>query len=101
MPAKVEIRGEVARIILLGGIDFLTQEQLWEAMEEALKSDTAKEIQVDMSDTTFIDSSVIRALLRLQEAANANGKSLSIWNCNEFIRDTFVIGGFDQLLVIH
>lgn len=101
MSAKVEIRGEIARIILSGDMDFLTQEQLGEAIEEALRSNTAKEIQVDMANTTFIDSSVIRSLLKLQEAANGIGKPVSIWNCNEFIRDIFVIGGFDQMLVIH
>jgi anti-anti-sigma factor len=101
MPAKVEITGEVARIILSGDVDFSTQVNLGEAVDQAVSVDSAKEIQVDMTDATFIDSSVIRSLIRLQERALAKGKSLSIWNCNGHIREIFVIGGFDQMFIIH
>jgi anti-anti-sigma factor len=101
MPAKVEITGEIARIILSGDLDFSTQVNLSDAIDLALSIDVAKEIHVDMTDATFIDSAVIRALVKLQEIAVANDKSLSIWNCNERIREIFVIGGFDQMFVIH
>lgn len=101
MPAKVEITGEIARIILSGGFDFSTQGHLGDAIDQALSNEVTKEIHVDMTNTTFIDSSVIRALLKLRETAIAHDKSLSIWNCNEQIREIFVIGGFDQLFVLH
>jgi anti-anti-sigma factor len=100
MPATVETTGEIARIILTGKFDFSTQEHLAAAIDEALGIAATQEIQVDMSRTTFIDSSVIRALLKLQEMAAADNKSLSIWNCNEYIREIFVIGGFDQMFVL-
>lgn len=101
MPAIVETTGEIARIVLYGDIDFSTQENLGNAINQALSIDTAKEIRVDMTNVTFIDSSVIRALLKLQEKATTKDKSLSIWNCNEHIREIFVIGGFDLMFVIH
>jgi HptB-dependent secretion and biofilm anti anti-sigma factor len=101
MPATVEVTGNIARIFLSGDFDFSTQGQLAEAIEQALSSKEAKEIQVDMTHATFIDSSVIRALLKLQEVATTRNQSLSIWNCSEHIREIFVIGGFDQMLVIH
>ena len=101
MPATVEFTGEIARIILSGTLDFSTQGKLADVFDEALSTLGAKEIQVDMTDVAFIDSSVIRALLKLREMALAHGKLLSIWNCNEYIREIFVIGGFDQLFVIH
>ncbi len=100
MPAIVEVRGEIARIILAGDIDFSTQDNLGSAIAEALSIDPAKEIRVDMTNATFIDSSVIRSLLKLQENARAKGKSISIWNCNEHIREIFAIGGFDQMFVL-
>jgi anti-anti-sigma factor len=101
MPAKVELTGEIARIILSGDLDFSTQANLGDAIDQALSMALAKEIHVDMTDATFIDSSVIRALLKLREIAIANDKPLSIWNCNEQLREIFVIGGFDQMFVIH
>ena len=100
MPAKVVITGEVARILLSGDVDFSTQVDLGEAIDRALSIDTAKEVQVDMADVKFIDSSVIRTLLKLQEGAAAKKKSLSIWNCNDHIREIFAIGGFDQMFVL-
>ena len=100
MTAQVEVTGEIVRILLAGDVDFSTQESLSNAIEEALTVDSAKEIQVDMTKAIFIDSSVIRALLKLQEKAKAKGKSMSIWNCNDHIREIFVIGGFDQMFVI-
>jgi anti-anti-sigma factor len=101
MPAKVEITGEVARILLSGDMDFSTQTNLAEAIDQALGTELAKEIHVDMAYVTFIDSSVIRALLKLRETAIAYDKPLSIWNCNDQIREIFTIGGFDQMFVIH
>jgi anti-anti-sigma factor len=100
MPATVERTGNIARIILSGNLDFSTQEELVRAIDQALSTEAAKEIQVDMTDVTFIDSSAIRALLQLQETAAGNDQSLSIWNCSEQIRETFAIGGFDRMFVL-
>jgi anti-anti-sigma factor len=101
MPAQVEITGEIARIILSGDLDFSTQGNLGSTIDQVMSIDIAKEIHVDMTDVTFIDSSVIRTLVKLREIAIAHNKSLSIWNCNEQIREIFMIGGFDQMFVIH
>lgn len=101
MPAKLEITGDIARIILSGDLDFSGQQSLDQAINQALRVESAKEIQVDMTQVSFIDSSVIRALLNLQEMARARNKSLSLWNCNAQIREIFGIGGFDQMFVIH
>jgi anti-anti-sigma factor len=100
MPATVEITGDLARLVLSGDFDFSTQEGLATAIEQILDANAIREIRVDLTDATFIDSSVIRALLRLRESALAQNKSLSLWNCNEQIREIFTIGGFDQLFVI-
>src|ERR1041384_8606359 len=101
MPAKMEMTGDIARIALIGNLDFSTQKSLAEAFNLALSNDRAKEIQIDMTNATFIDSAVIRALLQLQELAIGKKKSLSIWNCYDRIREVFAIGGFDQMFVIH
>lgn len=101
MPATVEFTGDMARLVLSGDFDFSTQEDLSSAIEEVLSANAIRDIRVDLIDATFIDSSVIRALLRLRESALAGGKSLSLWNCNDYIREIFTIGGFDQLFVMH
>ena len=101
MPARVEFTGDIARLILSGDFDFSTQEDLGRAIDEILSANAIREIRVDLVEATFIDSSVIRALLKLREAALEDRKSLSLWNCNDYIREIFTIGGFDQLFVMH
>lgn len=101
MPATVEFTGDIARLILSGDFDFSSQEELNRAIDEVINANAIRDIQVDLVNATFIDSSVIRALLRLRESALQGGKSLSIWNCNDQIREIFTIGGFDQLFVMH
>jgi len=99
MPASFTTSGNVARINLSGEFDFSSQEDLNGIFDKAL-STSAEEIQLDMRNTTFIDSSIIRMFLKLHETASRNQKSLVIMNCNERIQEIFVIGGFDQIFDI-
>ena len=101
MATIVESDGGIARIVLTGDFDFSRQAVLAAAFDEALVLPDVKEIRVDMTDATFVDSSFIRALVKLQERARLADRSLSIWNCNERVREIFVIGGFDQIFIIH
>lgn len=101
MAAKVESGDGIARIVLSGDFDFSSQASVTAAFDQAIMLPDIKEIRVDMTATTFIDSSFIRALLGLQENARLAQRSLSIWNCNERVREIFVIGGFNQMFIIH
>ena len=100
MTVTLAASGSATRIRLEGDFDFSAQEVLKQAVEQAVNS-PARRIEVDMEQTTFIDSSVIRLFLKLSDAAKKNQKTLSIVNCNERIREIFVIGGFDQIFEIN
>lgn len=97
MPITVEINGTVASIILSGGIDYSTQEEFKQANIQALSADSLSEIHVNFAETTFLDSSGIRALVMLQKEADASGKPLILQNCNEEMREIFDIGGVDRM----
>jgi anti-sigma B factor antagonist len=99
MSAKVSISGNTASVSLLGDFDFSTQDELSKAFEAALSS-PANDICIDMEKTNFIDSSVIRMLLKLRQAAMQRNKSLAIVNCNEHIYEIFEIGGFNHIFDI-
>lgn len=99
MAVKISTSGDTTRVGLSGDLDFSAQEALKRAIEQAV-STSASEIEVDMEKTTFIDSAVIRLLLKLRETAAKNGKSMTIVNCNEYIHEIFTIGGFDQIFDI-
>lgn len=97
MTIAVEFTGTTARIVLSGGIDYATQEQFKSANRQALSAEGVREIQVDFTQATFLDSSGIRALLVLNKQANAAGRSLILMNCNDRMREIFEIGGFDKV----
>lgn len=100
MPATVEIKGNVARISLSGKLDFSTQKDVYKAIDEVLASSLTREILVDLADVTFMDSSIIQALLSLQERANAAVKLVTLVNCSKTLREIFTIGGFDTVFTI-
>lgn len=97
MSITVEFNGTVASIVLSGGIDYATQEEFKTANKEALSAEGVTEIDVDFANASFLDSSGIRALVMLKREADAAGKSLTLLNCNEYLRDIFEIGGFDRI----
>ena len=99
MPVTTSTSANSTRINLSGEYDFSSQEELKKIFEETI-SLAAREIQLDMQNTIFIDSSVIRILLKLNETAKRNKKNLTIVNCNERIYEIFTIGGFDQVFDI-
>ena len=97
MSVAIEFRGDVANITLSGNIDYSMQEEIRNANRQALSNEKVREICVDFDQVTFLDSSVIRALLTLQKEADAAGKSLVLLNCNNTTREVFEIGGFDRM----
>jgi HptB-dependent secretion and biofilm anti anti-sigma factor len=97
MSVAIEFHGNVANITLSGNIDYSMQDEIRNANQQALTNENVKEICVDFADVTFLDSSVIRALLTLQKEADAAGKSLVLLNCNNNTREVFEIGGFDRM----
>ena len=99
MPATIMHTGSVARIGLQGDFDFSNQDELRLAFEQVILGQEA-EIELDLSRTSFIDSSVIRMFLRLRDMAEKSDKSLTIVHCNERIAEIFAIGGFDLIFNI-
>ena len=97
MAISVEFNGSVSSIFLSGKIDYGMQEDFKKAIKQVLSEEGTREIQVNFAEATFLDSAGIRALLILQKEANASGKSMLILDCNEYIRETLEIGGFDKM----
>ncbi len=100
MSITTQIHSPVASIRLSGGVDYSTQEEFRAANAQALSAANVREIQVDFSNVTFMDSSAIRALLILQKQAEEKGISLVLINCGPSIRDIFEVGGFDKMFMI-
>ena len=100
MPTSVELSGELACIVLTGIFDYSVQDDFQQTINNVLNNNVVKEIQVDMMDLVFIDSSGIRLLLLLNQKAVADGKSVTLINCHDPVREVFFIGGFDAVFTI-
>ena len=97
MTVTIQIQGTTANISLSGNVDYSMQDDLRRVNKQALSDPQVKEIHVDCGDLTFLDSSVIRALLTLQKEASAAGKLLALLHCSDTTREVFEIGGFDRM----
>jgi len=97
MTITIEFQDTVANILLSGNLDYSMQEDIRNVNQQAVSNTRVKDIQVNCAGITFLDSSVIRALLTLQKEADAAGKSLVLINCNDTTREVFEIGGFDRM----
>ena len=100
MSVEVTTIGNVTSISLSGDFDFSHQDMLEQTFEQVINTKPS-EIEINLLDTTFIDSSVIRMFLKLRDMARHNKSSLVIVNCSDRIREIFVIGGFDQIFTIN
>lgn len=100
MPISLEVNGKEGRIILVGVFDFSVHNDVRKIINETLSKEEIKNIIVDMAGVSFMDSSAIGLLLLLNEKAQADGKSVTVINCRDTIREIFSIGGFDKILSI-
>jgi len=64
----------------------------------ALAATTSGAIEIDMGEVGFIDSSGVRALLRLHEAAVSSGRPMRVRNLSPDVRRLLDLIGVTELL---
>lgn len=93
-----ELQGEdTARLTPAGELDIATVPQL-ERVLSSLLSRGPREIAIDLSQVTFIDSSALRVFIVLNARATSEGWSLRFINPSEQARSVFEITGAEQHL---
>jgi anti-anti-sigma factor len=91
----VEHDHEVARLRLSGELDLAGTERLDEALREARAH--AAHVEIDLRDLVFIDSSGLRTLMVLHNAADADEFSYALVQGPPEIHRTFVLTGLDRV----
>lgn len=66
-------------------------------IDSTVKNGASREIIVDLSQTTFIDSASMGALLLLEDRAKARGRSVVLANVDMYIRQTLELVNFHQV----
>jgi len=91
--------GRTLTICVEGRFDFRTHQAFRDAYEHA--EATVKNYSVDLSDTTYLDSSALGMLLLLRDHAGGEKARVSIENCNSDVRRILSISNFEQLFSIY
>ncbi|MEX2476122.1 STAS domain-containing protein [Marinobacter sp.] len=90
--------GRTLTIQIEGRFDFSTHQAFRDAYEHG--DPMVKGYVVDLSDTTYLDSSALGMLLLLRDYAGGDSANICIENCNSDVRRILAISNFEQLFAI-
>jgi len=100
MPIQTSLAedGKTLVIRIEGRFDFSTHQAFRDSYERTDPKVTC--YVVDLSDTTYLDSSALGMLLLLRDHAGGDSARISIENCNSDVRRILSISNFEQLFAI-
>ena len=104
MPPEFSLNSEpiddTRHVVAVGGeIDLFTAPELKAALGEALESGRTR-IVVDLTETTFLDSTALGVLIGTVKRLRSRDGRLTIVNVDQNIAKTFEITGLDQIFTI-
>ncbi len=82
-----------------GEIDLFTAPELKQVLAESIEAGRVR-IIVDLTDTTFLDSTALGVLIGAVKRLRSRDGALAIVNVDENISKTFEITGLDQIFTI-
>lgn len=85
-------------IAIEGRFDFSTHQEFRNAYEQ--EGSEVQNFVVDLSDTTYLDSSALGMLLLLRDFAGGDASRIEIRNCNNDVQRILTISNFGQLFAI-
>ena len=90
--------GRTLTIRIEGRFDFSTHQAFRNAYEH--ESSEVQHFIVDLSDTTYLDSSALGMLLLLRDFAGGDSARIKLKNCNSDVRRILTISNFEKLFSI-
>ena len=90
--------GQELTIVIRGRFDFASHQEFRDAYERT--SVTPKRYQVDLRDTSYLDSSALGMLLLLRDHAGGDNADVQVVNSNSDVRKILAISNFDKLFDI-
>ncbi len=97
--SKTSADGSELTIEIQGRFDFSAHQDFRGAYESM--STPPNRYKVDMSDTTYLDSSALGMLLLLRDHAGGDNSSIEIVNCSPDVKKILSISNFEQLFNIN
>jgi len=97
--SDVSENGDLIKISISGRFDFSAHQDFRDSYEGS--EPATQRYQVDMRETTYLDSSALGMLLLLRDFAGGDDGKVEITNCNADVRKILAISNFEQLFTIH
>jgi anti-sigma B factor antagonist len=95
----IDADGGVVAVAVSGEIDLFTAPELKAAIADAVDGGSTR-IVVDLTQTTFLDSTALGVLIGAVKRLRSSEGALSIVNTDATIAKTFEITGLDQIFTI-
>lgn len=96
---EVSADGNELKIQIGGRFDFSSHQEFRGCYERLDSQPTY--FQLDMQDTTYLDSSALGMLLLLRDHAGGDKSHIEIANCSPDVKKILTISNFQQLFTIH
>jgi anti-anti-sigma factor len=95
---RVERRGTVAVVRLIGEVDAATTELAWPLIDDLLADQGLMHLEIYLSETTFFDSTGIRMLISADRMLRSIDGDLVVSGVSPFLARLFATTGLDQHL---
>ena len=93
-------RGQRIIVRLMGELDHHSAEHVRQSLDMILTDVTVRELQLDMTGVTFMDSSGIALILRAQRRMQTLGGSLLVCRVPQQARRVLDAAGIDRVVTI-
>lgn len=100
MSIHSHIANQKATITLVGRFDFTLHKEFRETTQRLLQDNDLREIEINLRDVDYLDSSALGILLLLKDRASQKGASIGITGCRDNIRQILEIANFNKLFSI-
>ena len=91
--------GQAVVVVPVGEVDLVTVDQVRDQLRQA--ADEAARVVLDLRQVTFMDSSGLRLLVEVQQAAGRDGFTLAVVRGPASLERLFEVTGLDQRLELH
>lgn len=96
--AQLSADGQELVITIDGRFDFSAHQEFRRAYERV--DGTPRRYRVDLTSTSYLDSSALGMLLLLRDHAGGENARISLVNCRPDVRKILAISNFEQLFSI-
>jgi HptB-dependent secretion and biofilm anti anti-sigma factor len=100
MDAQVSVSDSQAVLRLGGRFDFKAHREFRDAVDSLLGQAGERNLQVDLGEVTYLDSSALGMLLMLRDKAKASNKDVALIGVKGSVRQVLDIANFSKLFAI-